>query len=86
MAKFISIPVTAKGTSLIPTDGLVTTFISATSIVLAAGGKTLSLTMAGTATTAALDAINNAVLQLNGPLVCPVVFPTGQTCTAIAIS
>jgi hypothetical protein len=86
MAKFISIPVTDKGTTLIPTDGLVTTFVSTTSIVLAAGGRIITLTMAGTATTAATDAINNAALQLNGPTVVPVVFPTGQTCTTAAIT
>ena len=86
MAKFISVPVTGLGTTLIPTEGLVTQFISATSIKLAAGGRLLALTMAGTATTAALDAINTAALQLNGPTVVPVTFPTGQTCTAIVIS
>ena len=86
MAKFISIPVTDLGTALIPVDGLVATFISATSIKLAAGGRLLALTMAGTATTAALTAITNAALALNGPTVVPVVFPTGQTCTAIVIS
>ena len=86
MAKFISIPVTNKGTTLIPTEGLVTTFVSTTSIVLAAGGRILTLTMAGTATTAATDAINTATLALNGPTVVPVSFPSGQTCTAIAIT
>lgn len=86
MAKFISIPVTGLGTTLIPTDGLITQFISATSIKLAAGGKLVALTMAGTATTAALDAINNAALTLNGPLLVAVSFPAGQTCTAIVIS
>ena len=86
MAKFISIPVTAKGTTLIPTEGLVTTFISATSIILAAGGRILTLTMAGTATTAATEAINAAALALNGPTVVPVSLPNGQTCTGIVIS
>jgi len=86
MAKFISIPVTAKGTTLIPTEGLVTTFVGTTSIILAAGGRILTLTMAGTATTAATDAINEAALAINGPTVVPVTLPAGQTCTAIVIS
>jgi len=86
MAKFISIPVTSLGTTLIPTEGLVTQFLSATSIKLVAGGRILALTMAGTATTAALAAINDAAVALNGPTVVPVVFPTGQTCTGIAIT
>jgi hypothetical protein len=86
MAKFISIPVTSKGNTLIDTNGLCTTFQSATSIVLSAGGRIFTLTMAGTATTAALDAINNAVLTLNGPTLATVSFPSGQTCTGIAIT
>ena len=86
MAKFISIPVTSLGTTIIPTEGLVTQFISSTSIKLAAGGRLIALTMAGTATTAALAAINDAALTLNGPTLVPVVFPAGQTCTAIVIS
>jgi hypothetical protein len=86
MAKFISIPVTSKGTTLVSTDGLSTQFVSATSIVLASGGRIVTLTMAGTATTAALDAINQAATTLNGPMVVPVIFPSGQTCTTAAIS
>jgi hypothetical protein len=86
MAKFISIPVTSKGTTLISTDGLCTEFISATSIKLAAGGRLVTLTMAGTATAATLAAINDAAVALNGPTVVPVVFPAGQTCTTAAIS
>jgi hypothetical protein len=86
MAKFISIPVTAKGTTLISTDGLCTQFVSATSIVLASAGRLVTLTMAGTATAATLAAINDAAVALNGPTIVPVVFPTGQTCTTAAIS
>jgi hypothetical protein len=42
--------------------------------------------MTGTATAAALEAINNAALTLNGPVVASVSFPAGQTCTAAVIS
>ena len=85
MAKFISIPVTNKGTTLIPTDGLVTTFVSATSIILVAGGRILTFVTVG-ATTAFTDAINTAAMALNGPTVVPVTLPTGQTITSITIS
>tara|TARA_R110000868_G_scaffold30906_2_gene113754 strand:+ start:616 stop:873 length:258 start_codon:yes stop_codon:yes gene_type:complete len=85
MAKFISIPVTNKGTTLIPTDGLVTTYVSATSIILAAGGRILTFVTVG-ATTAFTDAINTAATALNGPTVVPVALPTGQTITSIAFS
>jgi hypothetical protein len=86
MAKFISIPVTSKGTTLVSTDGLCTEFINATTIKLAAGGRLVTLTIAGTATAATLAVINDAAVALNGPTVVPVVFPTGQTCTTAAIS
>lgn len=85
MAKFISIPVTGLGTTLIPTDGLITQYLTATSVKLAAGGRLVALTTVG-ATTAFTDAINNAALTLSGPTVVPVSLPTGQTCTAIVIS
>jgi len=85
MAKFISIPVTGLGTTLIPTDGLITQYLTATSVKLAAGGRLVALTTVG-ATTAFTDAINTAALTLNGPTVVPVALPAGQTCTAIVIS
>lgn len=85
MAKFISIPVTGLGTTLIPTDGLITQYLTATSVKLAAGGRLIALTTVG-ATTAFTDAINNAALTLNGPVLAPVSLPSGQTCTAIVIS
>jgi hypothetical protein len=85
MVKFISIPVTGLGTTLIPTDGLITQYLSATSVKLAAGGRLLALTTVG-ATTAFTDAINNAALTLNGPVLASVDLPSGQTCTAIVIS
>lgn len=85
MAKFISIPVTNKGTTLIPTDGLVTTYVSATSTILAAGGRILTLVTVG-ATTAFTDAINTAAVALNGPTVVPVTLPASQTITSITIS
>ena len=85
MAKFISIPVTGLGTTLIPTEGLITHYISATSVKLAAGGRLVALTTVG-ATTAFTDAINNAALTLNGPTLVPVIFPSGQTCSAIVIT
>lgn len=85
MAKFISIPVQGLGTTLISTDGLITQYLTATSVKLAAGGRLIALTTTG-ATTAFTDAINNAALAINGPTVVPVNLPSGQTCTGIVIS
>lgn len=85
MAQFISIPVTAKGNTLISTEGITTYFTSATSFIIVAGCKTLTLTMVA-GTVAAFEAINNAITKLNGPTVVPVTFPAGVTCTAITIA
>ncbi len=85
MAKFISIPVTNLGTTLIPTEGLITQYLTATSVKLAAGGRLLALVTVG-ATTAFTDAINKAALAVNGPTVVAVDLPAGQTITSITIS
>lgn len=85
MAKFIKIPVTSKGETLVNADNLCVNYVSATSITLAAGGRILTLTMVA-ATPAATDAISNAALALNGPTLNTVSFPAGTTCTAIVIS
>lgn len=85
MAQFISIPVTSKGTALISTEGLCTTYSNATTLILASAGKIFTLTLSA-ATAASLDAVNKAVTTLNGPTVVPVILPNGQTCTNIVIS
>jgi hypothetical protein len=85
MAKFIKIPVTSKGETLICTDNLCVNYVSTTSITMASGGRILTLTMVA-ATTEAADAINNTALLTTGPLVNTVSFPAGTTCTAIVIS
>jgi hypothetical protein len=85
MAKFISIQVTGLGTTLIPTEGLITQYLTATSVKLAAGGRLLALVTVG-ATTAFTDAINTAAVAINGPTVVPVTLPAGQTITSIVIS
>jgi len=87
MAQFISIPVTSKGTTLISTEGLCTTFSNATTLVFASAGKTLTLTITGSllGAPAIMAAVNDAVTKLNGPTVVPVTFPAGVTCTAITI-
>lgn len=91
MAKFISIPVTSKGNNIINVDNIAATqFVSATgagAIVIVAGGKTLSLTITGATTTNAFVAINDAITATGGgPVVYPVVFPTGVACTLIAVA
>lgn len=91
MAKFISIPVTSKGNNIINVDNITLThFVTATgagSIVIVAGGKNLSLNIAGATTTNAFVAINDAITATGGgPVLYPVVFPTGVTCTAIVVT
>jgi len=91
MAKFISIPVTSKGNNIINVDNIAATqFVTATgagAIVIVAGGKNLSLTIAGATTTNAFIALNEALTSVaGGPTLYPVVFPTGVTCTAIVVT
>ena len=88
MAKFISIPVASKGDTIVNVDNIAsTTWTSATAIVIVAGGKTLTLTISGATTTNAFACLNAAITEVGaGPVLYPVVFPTGVTCTAIAIA
>ena len=91
MAKFISIPVTSKGNNIINVDNIaLTQFVSATgagSIVIVAGGKNLSLTIAGATGTNAFTCLNDAITDVGGgPVLYPVVFPAGVTCTAIVVT
>jgi hypothetical protein len=88
MAKFISIPVTSKGTTIINVDNITATQFNtatgASAIVIVAGGKYLALTISGATTTEAFEAVNDAITDVGGgPVLYPVVFPTGVTCTAI---
>jgi hypothetical protein len=85
MAKFIKIPVTSKGETLICTDNLCVNYVSTTSITMASGGRIITLTM-DSATVAAAEAISTTALLTTGPIVNTVSFPAGTTCTAIVIS
>ena len=88
MAKFISIPVVNKGNTIINVDNLTATqWVSATSIVIIAGAKSFTLTMSGATATNAFACLNDAITEVGaGPVLYPVVFPAGVTCTAIAIA
>jgi len=87
MAKFISIPVTSKGNTLINIEAISgTTYTSATALVITCGAKTFTFTIAGATTTNAFDTINAAILNVTGPFLIPVNFPTGVTCTAVTIA
>jgi hypothetical protein len=86
MAKFISIPVVSKGNTLINIENITgTTWTSATALVITCGAKTFTFTIAGATTTNAFETINAAILTPTGPLLVPVNFPTGVTCTAVTI-
>jgi hypothetical protein len=91
MAKFISIPVTSKGNTIINVDSITATQYNAatgaSAIVIVAGGKFLALTIAGATTTNAFVQINDAITAVGGgPVVYPVVFPSGVTCTAVVVT
>lgn len=89
MAKYISIPTTITGT---PTLQLATdlitlvNYVSATSVVIYSGPKIFTLTVAGATTTNFYNAVNAAIVAVNGPLLSPVVLPAGVTVTALAIT
>jgi hypothetical protein len=91
MAKFISIPVTSKGNTIINVDNITATQFNtatgASAIVIVAGGKYLALTIAGATTTNAFTPINDAITATGGgPVLYPVVFPEGVTCTAVVVT
>jgi hypothetical protein len=87
MAKFISIPVVNKGNTIVNVDNLTATqWVSATSIVIVVGAKTLTLTMLGATATNAFTCLNDAITEVGaGPVLYPVVFPAGVTCTGITV-
>lgn len=97
MAKFLSINVTAAGLNggvrLINADQIVTvtqTAATTTDIFLApVGGEAtniLTLTHTSTGTTPSIkDAVNAAITAVPGGQVVAVSFPTGVTCTAVAL-
>ena len=89
MAKFISIPTTITGTPTLQfaTD-LITfvSYVSATSVVIYSGPKIFTLTIAGATTTNFYNAVNNAILAVNGPVLAPVALPSGVTVTTLVIS
>jgi len=89
MAKYITIPTTITGTPTLQfaTDLIAyVNYASATSVVIYSGPKAYTLTVAGASTTNVYNAINNAIVAVNGPVVSPVVLPSGATVTAIAIA
>ncbi len=89
MAKFISITTTITGTPTLQfaTDLLTYVhYVSATSIEIYSGPKKFTLTVAGATTTNLYNAINKAIIAVNGPLLIPVAIPTGVTVTGIAIA
>jgi hypothetical protein len=89
MAKFISIATTITGTPILQfaTDLLTYVhYVSATSIEIYSGPKKFTLTVAGATTTNLYNAINKAILAVNGVILIPVEIPTGVTVTAITIA
>jgi hypothetical protein len=92
MANFISIPVTSAtahvaGDKLINADTIISLVATAaTTIVIYTPGENITLTIAGSTGTLALDAINAALVAVPGGVNVPVAFPAGVTCTAFAVA
>jgi hypothetical protein len=89
MANFISIATTITGTPTLQLNTSAIThvaYVSATSVVLYLGTKTITLTVAGATTTNFYNAILTALVSTNGPILVPVVLPTGVTVTAAVIA
>ena len=89
MAKFISIATTITGTPILQFATDLLTYVhyaSATSIEIYSGPKKFTLTVAGATTTNLYNAINKAIVAVNGPILIPVEIPAGVTVTAIAIA
>jgi len=92
MANFISIPVTsatayAAGEKLVNANLITAAVATAlTTIVLYTTGENVTLTIAGATGTNAINAINAALTAAPGGNNVAVDFPTGVTCTAIAVA
>ena len=92
MANFISIPVTSAtahvaGDKLINADTIISLVATAaTTIVIYTPGENITLTIAGSTGTLALDAINAALVAVPVGVNVPVAFPAGVTCTAFAVA
>ncbi len=92
MANFISIPVTSataytKGLKVVNANVIVSAIATAlTTIVIYTTGENVTLTIAGATGTNAIDAINAALSAAPGGVNVLVDFPTGVTCTAIAVA
>lgn len=89
MAQFISMATTIAGTPTLQLNTNMIThvaYVSATSIVIYAGTKVLTFTVAGATTTNFYNAVLFAIAYpAPSPLV-EVVLPTGVTVTAVAIT
>jgi hypothetical protein len=89
MANFISIATTITGTPTLQLNTNAIThvaYVSATSVVLYLGTKIITLTVAGATTTSFYNAVLSAIVSPAGPILVPVVLPSGVTVTAAAVS
>jgi hypothetical protein len=92
MANFISIPVTSAtayvaGEKLVNANVIISVIATAlTTIIIYTAGENVTLTIAGATGTNAIDAINAALTAAPGGVNILVDFPTGVTCTAIAVA
>jgi len=89
MANFISIATTITGTPTLQLNTNAIThvaYVSATEVVLYLGTKIITLAVAGATTTSFYNAVLSAIVSPAGPILVPVVLPSGVTVTAAAVS
>jgi len=89
MAKFISIPTVVTGTPSLQFNTDVIShvaYVSATSVVVYAGPRTITLTVAGATTTNFYNAVLAAIVSTSGPVVTNVTLPAGVTVTTVVVA
>lgn len=88
MAKFIQIPTTVVGSPniLFNVDNLVAVnFLTATTFAVYSTTRSFTFTTSAAGAAGTVDAIYNAILNGSGPLLAPVVLPTGVTIAALPV-
>lgn len=86
MTKFISITTTVAGAQpiIFNTDNiLAVSYLTAATFAIYSGAKTYTFTTSAAGASSTVAAVNNAILNGVGPVLAPVVIPTGVTIAAL---
>lgn len=88
MANFISITTTVAGAQPIIFNTINITsvlWLTATTFVIYSGAKSFTFTTSAAGAAGAVAAINNAMFSIAGPVLSPVLLPTGVTIGALPV-